>query len=408
MPYASWSSATSLISIPTRASVSVSTSAGKAGSVGSAAHTPTPPPTVADARAAPTISASAISSADSPGNCARSVAWSRTRSRGAMATTCVTSQSVPRAALRLAARQPRPPARALARALARAAAANLVISLRRSSGRRASVTSVASSAACATMGSSVACGSPGSPLTSVITGQYPVRRSPSRRREHLREAPGRRPVAVHRQAAGALGLGDRLAAERDGAQRRHVGVKGDRGLLRPAGGDVDRPAGHRQAEPLAVHPQRVGGVGRAGRVEDRLERDEQRAHAQLTGRGHRLLAAPAAQFEQHRLQRAAARGELVDRDAGRRFEHLVPHQAGLFEVAQPLRQDVGADAGQAVAHLEEPFRPEDQFAYHQQGPAVADDVERAGDPAWIAVAARDWHAATVAEVVVFYKLLILS
>ncbi len=89
-----------------------------------------------------------------------------------MATTCVTSQSVPRTVPRRAARQPWPPALALERA----AAVNLAISLRRSCGRCASVTSVASSAACATMGSAAACGSPGPPLTSVITGQYPQAR----------------------------------------------------------------------------------------------------------------------------------------------------------------------------------------------------------------------------------------
>jgi len=70
-----------LISNPNRASVSVTTSAGQAGSTGSAAHAPTAPPTAADARAALVISVSASSSVDCPGNCARSAAWSRIRSR---------------------------------------------------------------------------------------------------------------------------------------------------------------------------------------------------------------------------------------------------------------------------------------------------------------------------------------
>ena len=48
-----------------------------------------------DARAAPRSSASAISSVDRPGNCARNAAWSRTRSRWAMATTCADSRPVP-------------------------------------------------------------------------------------------------------------------------------------------------------------------------------------------------------------------------------------------------------------------------------------------------------------------------
>ena len=87
MPYASCSSATSLSSIPTRTSVSAAISAGKAGSTGSAAATPAAPPVAAAARDAPSMSASAISSGDLPGNWACSAAWSRTRSRGAIATT---------------------------------------------------------------------------------------------------------------------------------------------------------------------------------------------------------------------------------------------------------------------------------------------------------------------------------
>jgi hypothetical protein len=45
--------------------------------------------------------------------------------------------------------------------------------------------------------------------------------------EHSREAAGHAPVADDRQAAVALGLGDALAAESDGAQRGHVRVEGD-------------------------------------------------------------------------------------------------------------------------------------------------------------------------------------
>ena len=95
MPYASCNSAISLSSMPMSASVSVTSSTGKAGSAGSAAQAPTAAPTAPDARDAPTISASAMSSVFFPWNWARSIAPFRTRSLGAMATTCAVNQPVP-------------------------------------------------------------------------------------------------------------------------------------------------------------------------------------------------------------------------------------------------------------------------------------------------------------------------
>jgi hypothetical protein len=76
-----------LSSIPDLSCVSAAISAGKAGSTGSAEAMPTAPPAAAAARAAPSMSASAISSGDLPGNWAARAARSRTRSRGAIATT---------------------------------------------------------------------------------------------------------------------------------------------------------------------------------------------------------------------------------------------------------------------------------------------------------------------------------
>ena len=81
IPYTSCSSATSLISMPTTASVSTSTSTGAAGS-GRNMAAPTAAPTDAAARDEPRISLSASSSGVSPGNWARSVAWSAHRQPG--------------------------------------------------------------------------------------------------------------------------------------------------------------------------------------------------------------------------------------------------------------------------------------------------------------------------------------
>jgi len=169
-----------LISIPTTASVSAAISAGKAGSAGSAAQAPVVPPTVAAARAARSISNCAISSSDWPGNWARSVAWSRIRSRGPIATTCAVSQPMldvtprpaepaPRRALSALLRADAAPRRAATSARRRAAAAALVIAavIRSatpcslaairplSAGPLASDSSTATSAACRAAASSV-------------------------------------------------------------------------------------------------------------------------------------------------------------------------------------------------------------------------------------------------------------
>ncbi len=121
--------------MPTTATVSTPISIGAVGSIGSTLDAPTAAPTPAVARAAPSISASAISSGVLPGNWTRSVSALRTGSRGAMASTWVVSH-------RPADRAPphaRDPPRWVSRGMARA-------SLRRRDSDRASLISPASSA----------------------------------------------------------------------------------------------------------------------------------------------------------------------------------------------------------------------------------------------------------------------
>src|SRR5450631_1009949 len=155
--------------------------------------------------------------------------------------------------------------------------------------------------------------------------------------EHPREALGRVPVADDGQAAVALGLGDRLTAESDRAQRGHVRFEGDGGQFRAGAGDLDRVTGNRQPEPVTVNAQRERGVrSRRGGIEYGLEGEEQRVDAQI-GRGrYGLPASPASQVEEDRPERLTAAGELVDRDAGGRVEHVPAHDARVLEVAQPL------------------------------------------------------------------------
>jgi len=205
--------------------------------------------------------------------------------------------------------------------------------------------------------------------------------------EHPGEALGRAPVTGYGQAAVTFGAGERLAAEGDGAQGGAVGLEGDGGLLDTAADDVDGGPRWDEAEPLAIDPQRERRRGRRGGIEDRLQGQQQRIDAQLGGGCGFLLGAPAAKLEQDRLERPAAAGELVDSDAGGRVEDVAADDARALKLVQPLGEDVRADPVQAGPQLDEPFRPEDQLADDQQRPPVADDVEGAGDPAGVVVAA---------------------
>ncbi len=210
-------------------------------------------------------------------------------------------------------------------------------------------------------------------------------------RKHPRESLGQRAIPRDGQPAGVLGGTDRLPAEGDRAQRGDVSMKAHGWLCGAAPGDLHRAGRHDHGEPVTVDVDSEGGIRRGGRVERGLQREQQSIGAHLARRSDRLAATPAAKLEQHRLQRAAAFGELVDRDAGRGVEYAAADDSGVFEVAQPLRQDVRADRAQAAAQLEEPLRPEDQLADHKNCPPVADAVKRSGYPARVVVAPRARH-----------------
>ena len=86
------------------------------------------------------------------------------------------------------------------------------------------------------------------------------------------------------------------------------------------------------------------------------------------------------------MQLAAPVGQLVERAAGA----ALLHDAAGLQLAEALRQHVRARA-QADPQIAEALRPEQQLAHDQQGPALTDDVERAGDAAGISVAAKAAH-----------------
>ena len=121
-------------------------------------------------------------------------------------------------------------------------------------------------------------------------------------------------------------------------------------------------------------------------LEHRLEREHRGVGAERRVRGRdRRLAAPAAEPEHDRLELAAPVGQLVHLRGGRGRELVAPDDAALLKLAQALREHVGADVRQAGAQVGEALRAEQQLAHDEQRPALADEVERAGDSAAVAV-----------------------
>ena len=112
------------------------------------------------------------------------------------------------------------------------------------------------------------------------------------------------------------------------------------------------------------------------------------SHADLgLARGEGGDAAEAPEREDDRLELAPALGELVDPRSRGRGERAATHDARLLEVAQALGEDVGAHVGEPGAQVGEALGAQQQLAHHEQGPALADDVEGARDPAAVAVCA---------------------
>ena len=61
------------------------------------------------------------------------------------------------------------------------------------------------------------------------------------------------------------------------------------------------------------------------------------------------------------------------------------YDAGSVELVEPLGEDVLAHLAKPASEVGEALRPEQQLAHDEQRPALADDVERARDPAGITV-----------------------
>ena len=80
-------------------------------------------------------------------------------------------------------------------------------------------------------------------------------------------------------------------------------------------------------------------------------------------------------------------GEFVDLYPAWPGRDGAPDEATGFELPQPLRQHVGGDAAEPTHQVRIALRAQHQFAYHEQGPTVTDEVEGPRDAARIAVCA---------------------
>ena len=80
------------------------------------------------------------------------------------------------------------------------------------------------------------------------------------------------------------------------------------------------------------------------------------------------------------------RRERIDRARRGRGQLTLLDQPCVLEVAQPVGEEIAGDAGQPGTEVGEPLLPEGQLTQDQQGPAVTDDVERAGGGTVLVVA----------------------
>src|SRR5437879_2265028 len=88
-------------------------------------------------------------------------------------------------------------------------------------------------------------------------------------------------------------------------------------------------------------------TGRRRRPEDHLDRVDEPARKELVlgCRRPERASTPERELSDHGLQLEAVLRELVDARGGRPRKDLLPDDAVGLEVAEPRREDVGADAG---------------------------------------------------------------
>src|SRR5512132_1419054 len=110
----------------------------------------------------------------------------------------------------------------------------------------------------------------------------------------------------------------------------------------------------------------------------------------------REIEPPQPEGDQWIAQSLSLLGELVDRDGGGRRERALADDPCLLESSQSLRQPVAPARREDREELLEPLGTEQQLADHQHRPALAEDVERAGERAHLPVG-LGWHPPSIAR-----------
>src|SRR4029453_5889004 len=99
----------------------------------------------------------------------------------------------------------------------------------------------------------------------------------------------------------------------------------------------------------------------------------------------REIEPPQPEGDQWIAQSLSLLGELIDRDAGGRREGALADDSCLLESSQSLGEPVAPDRREDRQEVLEPLGTEQQLADHQHRPALAEDIQRAGERAHLPV-----------------------
>ena len=99
-----------------------------------------------------------------------------------------------------------------------------------------------------------------------------------------------------------------------------------------------------------------------------------------------VARAPRCQGADHHPEFASLVGQRVLR--ARRMVRVEParRQRVLFHALEPIREDVGRDPREALLEILESPRSRQHVTHEQEGPAIADQLERLRDGTGLAVA----------------------
>src|SRR5207237_10848799 len=95
--------------------------------------------------------------------------------------------------------------------------------------------------------------------------------------------------------------------------------------------------------------------------------------------------APQAELQDDVLELPPVLGELVGDAGGWSGQEAAPDDAGVLQLPEPGRQDVGWDPGEAAPEVGEALGTEEEVADHEQRPALAHQFQRVGQAAELAI-----------------------